>query len=96
MVRYGPDGAAEIEVPLPKAGSYNGHHVELTANRTAVISDPEAARLILLAPDGKVKGVVQSEALRKPVGISVGPDGRLVVADVERHQVVVLPSPPDA
>jgi DNA-binding beta-propeller fold protein YncE len=95
MVRYGPDGVADLEVPLPKAGSFNGHHVELTADRSALITDPEAARLIVLGSDGKVRGVVQSEALRKPVGVSIGPDGRVVVSDVDRHQVVVLAPVPE-
>jgi 4-amino-4-deoxy-L-arabinose transferase-like glycosyltransferase len=95
MVRYGADGVADLEVPLPKAGSYNGHHVELTAERSALITDPEAARLIVLGSDGKVRGLVVSADLRKPVGVSIGPDGRVVVSDVDRHQVVVLAPVPE-
>lgn len=95
LLRYRPDGGADVELPLPKANSVNGPHLALTPGGSLVVSDPEGGRLIVLDSGGKVRGVVQSEGVKRPVGITVAPDGRLLVSDVANNQVIVLAPLPE-
>jgi DNA-binding beta-propeller fold protein YncE len=95
MIRYRPDGGADVELPLPKSSSVNGPHIDLTPGGSVVVSDPEGGRLIVLDTSGKIRGVVQAEGVKRPVGLSIAPDGRLVVSDIANHQVIILAPLPE-
>ena len=92
MIRYGLEGSADVELPLPKSGSFNGYHLDVMPDRGALVTDPEGARLLRPPRPGRQDPHRSSRATpsSKPIGVSIAPDGRLVVADVDRHQVVVL------
>jgi 4-amino-4-deoxy-L-arabinose transferase-like glycosyltransferase/sugar lactone lactonase YvrE len=94
LVRYTPDGQPDVELSLPRAGSMHGPHIAAADGGNVYVTDPEGGKVYVVGSDGTVRGVMQSEELRRPVGVSVGPDGRVVVGDVALHQVVVL-SPPE-
>jgi DNA-binding beta-propeller fold protein YncE/4-amino-4-deoxy-L-arabinose transferase-like glycosyltransferase len=94
LVRYDPNGSADVELSLPRSGSLHGPHVAVAAAGDVYVTDPEGGRVYLIGSDGATRGVIEAEELRRPVGIGVGPDGRIAVADVTLHHVVVL-SPPE-
>ena len=94
LLRFNTGGSAELELPLPKAGSFNSPHVATTLDGSAVVTDPESGRLTIYGPDGSNRGIVQVEGMRRPVGVSIAPDGRVLVTDVDMHQVYVLAPPP--
>ena len=93
LVRYGADGQPDVELSLPKAGSLHGPHVA-TFESNVYVTDPESGKIYVIGSDGTMRGLLQVEELRRPIGITVGPDGRLVVGDVAHHHVIVL-SPPE-
>ena len=59
------------------------------------VSDPQGARLLKYSGDGELLAEYKEDEngrpyFTKPVGVAVGPDGRLYVTDLLEHRVVVL------
>jgi sugar lactone lactonase YvrE/4-amino-4-deoxy-L-arabinose transferase-like glycosyltransferase len=94
LVRYDANGSADVELSLPKSGSLHGPHVAASDRGDVYVTDPEGGRVYVIGSDGTTRGVIQVDELRRPVGIGLGPDGRIVVGDVTLHHAVVL-SPPE-
>lgn len=90
VVHFDRDGAPLSELPIGKSGSSDGPHTIALPQGGAVVTDPEAGKLILIGPDGGVRGRVDVDGLKRPVGIAIADDGRIAVGDVAQHQVVVL------
>jgi sugar lactone lactonase YvrE len=71
-----------------------GSHLAIGPDRSVWVSEPEGRRVSRFTFDGTPSGVVdQTRAgrlLRLPVGIAVGPDGTLYVADASLRAVVAL------
>jgi sugar lactone lactonase YvrE len=93
LVRYDPNGSADVELSLPKSGSLHGPHVAVAEGGDVYVTDPEGGRVYVIGSDGTTRGAIESEELRRPVGITIAPDGRLVVGDVTLQHAIVLAPP---
>ena len=52
--------------------------------------DPDTWKVMKIAPDGTVSTFAQGEALGRPNGLDIGPDGRIYLAPVGIAAIVVL------
>jgi sugar lactone lactonase YvrE len=61
-----------------------------TATRRLLVADSLAACLVAFTPDGSVDATLGKGSLTRPCGIALANDGRIFVADVGTHQIVIL------
>ncbi|MBI4584468.1 MAG: 6-bladed beta-propeller [Planctomycetes bacterium] len=57
------------------------------AGEKLLVADRSLHAVAVLSPEGEPEAFFGEESLQGPVGVAVGPSGRLYVADVEAHQV---------
>jgi hypothetical protein len=76
------------------ADTERGSHLAIGADRSVWVSEPEGRRVSRFTFDGAPAGVVDQTTagrlLRVPVGIALGPDGTLYVADFSLRAVIEL------
>ncbi|MBM4416744.1 MAG: hypothetical protein FJ033_00275 [Chloroflexi bacterium] len=93
LVRFGSGGSADVEIAIPKSGSLHGAKVAVSAQGTVLVTDPESGRIHVIGSDGTSRAVIASEDLKRPQGLAMIGNDRLVVGDVTLHHVVVLEIP---
>jgi DNA-binding beta-propeller fold protein YncE len=80
--RWTPDGE-KLQTPVGLAYDASG--------RRLLVSDSTNAAIYAFGSDGRYQGQLAGGQLRQPCGLAVDPrNGRIFVADVAAHQVVVL------
>jgi streptogramin lyase len=94
VVRLSPDGRYERHWLVTPTDTEKGSHLAVGPDRSIWVSEPEGRRVSRFTFDGVPSGVVdQTRAgrlLRVPVGIAVGADGTLYVADTSLRAIVAL------
>jgi streptogramin lyase len=94
LLRLTPLGRPERSWPLPRANSLDGPHLAFDAWGNLYVSDPEGGRIEQRDPSGQVLGAWNVGALLnqpvKPVGLAVGPDGRIWLTDSAGGRVIVI------
>lgn len=94
VVRLTAEGRYERHWPILASNTERGAHLAIGPDRSVWVSEPEGRRVSRFTMDGTPSGVVDQTSagrlLRVPVGIAVGPDGTLYVADASLRAVVAL------
>jgi sugar lactone lactonase YvrE len=94
VLRLSPSGRYERDWAVLPADTERGSHLAIGADRSVWVSEPEGRRVSRFTFDGAPAGVVDQTTagrlLRVPVGIALGPDGTLYVADVSLRAVIAL------
>ena len=94
LLRLTPQGRYERHWPVLPSDTEKGAHLAIGPDRSIWVSEPEGRRVRRFTWDGTSSGVVdQTEAgrlLRSPVGIAVGSDGTLYVADASLRAIVAF------
>ncbi|NWJ47171.1 MAG: TIGR03663 family protein [Chloroflexi bacterium] len=81
---------SEIKFPNWRDQYLNEPYVTLDSVGNLFISDPTNARVYKYSPDGSLLQTIESNAslvLENPVGVAVGADGSLYIADAKRNNV---------
>ncbi|MEI7556260.1 flippase activity-associated protein Agl23 [Candidatus Chlorohelix sp.] len=81
---------SEIKFPNWRDQYLNEPYVTLDKVGNLFISDPTNARVYKYSPEGNLLQTIESSAsliLENPVGVAVGADGSLYIADAKRHNV---------
>jgi DNA-binding beta-propeller fold protein YncE len=94
LVRYGADGQRERAWNIAPANSVDSPHLALDAQGRLYMTEPESGRVLKLDSSGELLGIwdlpAQLGRFVKPVGIAVGPDGRVWVTDADGGNVIVI------
>jgi len=94
LLRLSPNGQYERHWSVLPSDTERGAHLAIGADRSVWVSEPEGRRISRFTFDGAPSGVVDQtpsgRVLRVPVGIAIGPDGTLYVADASLRAVVAL------
>jgi sugar lactone lactonase YvrE len=94
VLRLSKDGRYERHWTVLPADTERGAHLAIGPDRSLWVSEPEGRRVSRFTFDGMPSGVVdQTRAgrlLRLPVGIAVGADGMLYVADASLRAIVAF------
>lgn len=85
LIRYSPSGQMERAWPLAAANTMDSPHLAVDARGMLYVTEPEGGRILLHDPQGELVGAWDLAALLgrqvRPVGIAVGADGVIWVAD---------------
>jgi len=85
LIRYSPSGQMERAWPLAVANTVDSPHLAVDARGMLYVTEPESGRILLHDPQGELVGAWDLTALLgrqvRPVGIAVGADGVIWVAD---------------
>ena len=87
VVSFNPALTFIREWVIPRAGTVNGPHLAITSS-AVYVTDPEGAKVLKFGLDGQDQGKIGSGELKRPVGIAIGQDGSVYVADVETRSIV--------
>jgi streptogramin lyase len=94
VVRLTPDGRYVRHWTVLPADTERGAHIAIGPDDSVWISEPDGRRISRFTPTGIPAGVVdqtrEGRLLRAPVGIAVGRDGTLYIADVSLRAVVAV------
>lgn len=94
LVRFSADGQRERAWNIAVANTVDSPHLALDALGRLYLTEPESGRVFQLDPTGEPLGMWDLPALLgrfvKPVGIAVGPDGRVWVTDADGGNVIVI------
>ncbi|MFN8635933.1 MAG: PA14 domain-containing protein [Chloroflexota bacterium] len=94
LLRLSPDGRYQLHWSVLPSDTERGAHLAIGPDRSLWVSEPAGRRVSRFTFDGAPAGVVdQTRAgrlLRLPVGIAVGTDGTLYVADASLRAVLAL------
>jgi len=94
VLRLTAEGQYERHWPVLASNTERGAHLAIGPDRSVWVSEPEGRRVSRFTMDGTPSGVVDQTSagrlLRVPVGVAVGPDGTLYVADASLRGVVAL------
>jgi streptogramin lyase len=94
LIRLTADGAYQRHWSVLPADTERGAHLAIGDDRSLWVSEPDGRRISRFTFDGTPSGIVDllrdTRLLRVPVGIAVGPDGTLYVADTSLRAVVAL------
>lgn len=94
VLRLTPDGRYERHWPVLHSNTERGAHLAIGPDLSVWVSEPEGRRVSRFTFDGTPSGVVDQTSsgrlLRVPVGVAVGPDGTLFVADASLRAVIAL------
>jgi DNA-binding beta-propeller fold protein YncE len=71
----------------------NKPYLAVDAQGRVIASFPEQGRLVVFGADGQRVKEVPLQGNGSPIGVTVAPDGRLLVADGRANVVYALPSP---
>ena len=94
IVRLDPTGRYRTHWGITSADTLRGPHVAVGKEGGVYVTEPSRGRVSRFSPDGQpagmIEGVKQGRLLRQPLGIAVGPDGTLYIADPGLKGVVAL------
>jgi DNA-binding beta-propeller fold protein YncE len=94
LLRLSPDGRYERHWLVLPSDTEKGAHLAIGPDRSVWVSEPDGRRVSRFTFDGEPSGVVDQaptgRLLRVPVGIAIGADGTLYVADVSLRAIVAL------
>jgi sugar lactone lactonase YvrE len=94
LVRLSPEGRYERHWAVLPSNTERGAHLAIGSDRSVWISEPEGRRISRFTMDGTPSGVVDQTSagrlLRVPVGIAIGTDGTLYVADTSLRAVIAV------
>ena len=94
LLRLTADGSYLQHWTVLSAETERGAHLAIGPDRSVWVSEPEGRRVSRFTFNGTPAGVVdQTRAgrlLRVPVGIAVGPDGTLYIADASLRAVIAM------
>jgi streptogramin lyase len=94
LLRLGADGRYETHWSVLASNTERGAHLAIGADRSLWVTEPEGRRVSRYTFDGTPAGVVDQTSsgrlLRVPVGVAVGADGTLYVADASLKAIVAL------
>lgn len=94
LLRLDADGAYERHWTVLQADTERGAHLAIGRDRSLWVSEPEGRRISRFSLEGTPSGVIDvfddARLFRLPVGIALGPDGTLYVADASLRAVVAL------
>ena len=94
LLRYSAGGEAKQAWSIAPANTLDSPHLALGPNGKIYLTDPERGRIYQLDAGGEPLGMwdlsAQLERPVKPVGVAVGPDGRVWVADASGGAVIVI------
>ncbi len=94
LIRLTPDGVYERHWTVLPADTERGAHLAIGQDRSLWVSEPDGRRISRFTFDGTPSGIVDllhdTRLLRVPVGIAVGGDGTVYVADSSLRAVVAL------
>lgn len=94
VIRLGAEGRYERHWPVLPSNTERGSHLAVGPDRSVWVTEPEGRRVSRFTVDGTPSGVVDQTSsgrlLRVPVGVAIGPDGTLYVADASLRAVVAL------
>ncbi len=94
LTRYSPDGQRERAWPLATANTMDSPHLAVDAQGRIYLTEPETGRVLQMDATGELLGMWDLPALLgrfvKPVGIAVGPDGRIWVTDVDGGNLLAI------
>jgi glucose/arabinose dehydrogenase len=94
LLRLSADGRYETHWSVLASNTERGAHLAIGADRSLWVTEPEGRRVSRYTYDGTPSGVVDQATagrlLRVPVGVAVGTDGTLYVADASLRAIVAL------
>ena len=94
LTRYSPDGQRERAWPLAAANTMDSPHLAVDAQGRIYLTEPEAGRVLQMDATGELMGMwdlpAQLGRFVKPIGIAVGPDGRIWVTDVAGGNLIAI------
>lgn len=94
VLRLTAEGRYERHWAVLPSNTERGAHLAIGPDRSIWVSEPEGRRVSRFTFDGTPSGVVDQTSagrlLRVPVGVAIGPDGTLYVADASLRAVVAL------
>jgi streptogramin lyase/4-amino-4-deoxy-L-arabinose transferase-like glycosyltransferase len=94
LVRFNADGQRERSWNIAVANTVDSPHLALDAQGRLYMTEPETGRLLQLDATGELLGMwdlpAQVGRFVKPVGVAVGPDGRIWVTDADGGNVIVI------
>jgi hypothetical protein len=94
VLRLTADGAYDGHWTVLASDTERGPHLAIGPDRSLWVSEPEGRRVSRFTFYGWPAGVVdqtrEGRLLRVPVGIAIGPDGTLYVADASLRAVVAI------
>lgn len=97
LVRIDPTGQRELVRAIAAANTLDGPHLAWDGDESLYLTEPETGCVLRLDADGKI--VWQWDLTTdfgqpvKPVGVAVGPDGRIWVTDVAGGRLIAISSP---
>jgi DNA-binding beta-propeller fold protein YncE len=94
VLRLRADGSYLRHWAVLSSDTERGAHLAIGPDRSVWVSEPEGRRVSRFTFNGTPSGVVDQTRtgrfLRVPVGIAVGPDGTLYVADASLRAIVAM------
>jgi streptogramin lyase len=94
LVRYSADGQRERAWNIAVANTVDSPHLAIDAQGRLYMTEPESGRVLQLDATGEILGMwdlpAQLGRFVKPVGVAVGPDGRVWVTDADGGNVIVI------
>ena len=98
VIRFSLNGEPLNLWPLTTANSADGPHLALDSEGALYVTQPELGGFLRISDDEEEKIEVwelpASQPVRKLIGISVGPDGELLLTDSENGRVYRIPPSP--
>lgn len=98
VLRLGSDGGYIRHWRVLPSDTERGSHLAVAPDGAIWVSEPNGRRVSRFADDGTAIGVVsqtrEARVLRSPVGIAIGADGTLYVADVSLRAVLAIATTP--
>jgi sugar lactone lactonase YvrE len=94
LLRLTADGRYEDHWSVLESNTERGAHLAIGPDQSLWVTEPEGRRVSRFTLDGTPSGVVDQTSagrlLRVPVGIAIGPDGTVYVADSSLRAIVAL------
>ncbi len=94
QARFEPSGRRLLAWDIPVANSADGPHLAVGPVGDLYRTDPEGALVMLMDAQGNPVGAaplaLPDGTRPKPIGVAVGPDGRIYVADAAGGRILVV------
>lgn len=95
LVHFDATGRRQLAWEIPVANSLDATHLAVDAHGNIYLTVPEAAQVAMRQPNGEERGqwlvnLITTGGAVKPVGVAVGPDGRIWGVDSAGGSVFVI------